>query len=628
MDLAPEELQFLTISDILRESISIPKRSPKTFYLITVALIFPLSFAILAHSLFTHPILEQLESPYNDPSQTSHEWTLLLVYQFCYLIFLFAFSLLSTAAVVFTVASLYTAKPVSFSSTMSAIPKVLKRLFITFLWVSLLMIVYNFVFVLSLVLMIIAIDLQNSLLLFFALIVILLLFMVAHVYITALWHLASVVSVLEPVYGFTAMRKSYELLKGRTKYASFLVFVYLICCGMIGGVFSSNVVHGGDDYSLLTRIVVGGFLVGLLVIVNLVGLLVQSVFYYVCKSYHHQGIDKTALHDHLGGYLGEYVPLKSSIQMEDLAVIPDILRESISIPKRSPKTFYLITISLIFPLSFAILAHSLFTHPLLSQLQSPYDDPSQTSHEWTLLLVIQFCYLIFLFAFSLLSTAAVVFTVASLYTSKPVSFSSTISAIPRVFKRLFITFLWVSLLMIAYNFIFVLSLVLLIVAIDTHNSFLLFFAVLVIGVLFLGVHVYITALWHLASVVSVLEPLYGFAAMKKSYELLKGRTKFAAIIVFVYLICCGVIGGVFSAVVVHGGGSYGVFTRIVVGGFLVGVLVIVNLVGLLVQSVFYYVCKSYHHQGIDKLALNDHLGGYLGEYVPLKSSIQMENLDV
>ncbi|CAL0324779.1 unnamed protein product [Lupinus luteus] len=308
--------------------------------------------------------------------------------------------------------------------------------------------------------------------------------------------------------------------------------------------------------------------------------------------------------------------------------IPEILRESISIPKRSPKTFYLITLTLIFPLSFAILAHSLFTHPILTQLQSPYADPSQITHEWTLLLVFQFCYLIFLFAFSLLSTAAVVFTVASLYTSKAVSFSSTISAIPRVFKRLFMTFLYVTLLMFAYNFVFVISLFLLVIAVDTDNSLLLLFSIVVILLLFLVVHVYITALWHLASVVSVLEPVYGYAAMKKSYELLKGRAKYAAILVCGYLVICGIIGGVFSRVVVHGGDSYGVFARIVVGGLLVGVLVIVNLVGLLVQSVFYYVCKSYHHQGIDKSALHDHLGGYLGEYVPLKSSIQMENLDV
>ncbi|KAA0055384.1 hypothetical protein IC582_029567 [Cucumis melo] len=307
--------------------------------------------------------------------------------------------------------------------------------------------------------------------------------------------------------------------------------------------------------------------------------------------------------------------------------IPDILRESILIPKRSPKTFYLITLTLIFPLSFAILAHSLFTHPLLVQLQNPFADPIQTRHRWTKLLTFQFCYLIFLFAFSLLSTAAVVFTVASLYTSKPVSYSSTLSAIPKVFKRLFVTFLWVSLLMIIYNFIFLAFLVLLVLAIDTQNYFLFFFSVVVIFILFLVVHVYITALWHLASVVSVLEPIYGFSAMKKSYELLKGKTRFAGVLVFAYLAICATISVIFGAVVVHGGNGYGVIVRIVVGGFLVGVLVIVNLVGLLVQSVFYYVCKSFHHQGIDKLALHDHLGGYLGEYVPLKSSIQMDSLD-
>lgn len=182
--------------------------------------------------------------------------------------------------------------------------------------------------------------------------------------------------------------------------------------------------------------------------------------------------------------------------------------------------------------------------------------------------------------------------------------------------------------MVIYNVVFLGFLVLLVVAIDTENAALLVFAMVVIFVLFLVVHVYITALWHLASVVSVLEPVYGFAAMKKSYELLKGRTRMAAALVFVYLLICGLINGVFGSVVVHGGYEHGVLARIIVGGFLVGLLVIVNLVGLMVQSVFYYVCKSYHHQGIDKSALYDHLGGYLGEYVPLKSSIQMENLDV
>nr|GMD03240.1 uncharacterized protein LOC109165782 [Ipomoea batatas]GMD10345.1 uncharacterized protein LOC109165782 [Ipomoea batatas]GMD11701.1 uncharacterized protein LOC109165782 [Ipomoea batatas] len=266
MDLPPEELQFLTIPDVVKESISIPKRSAKTFYLITLTLIFPLSFAILAHSLFTHPIFVQLrENPHADHAD-----------------------------------------------------HVFRRLFITFVWVSLLMLVYNVVFVGFLVLLIIAVDTESVVLFLFSVVVLFLLFLVVHVYITALWHLASVISVLEPVYGLAAMKKSYELLRGRARMAFVLVFSYLTICGVISGFFGLIVVNGGDYYSILSRILVGGFLVGVLVIVNLVGLLVQSVFYYVCKSYHNQGIDKSALYDHLGGYLGEYVPLKSSIQMENL----------------------------------------------------------------------------------------------------------------------------------------------------------------------------------------------------------------------------------------------------------------------------------------------------------------------
>ncbi|XP_043697140.1 uncharacterized protein LOC122647911 [Telopea speciosissima] len=320
MDLAPEQLQYLTLTEIVKESVTIPKSARKTFSFITLALIFPLSFAILAHSLFTHPLLKQIEAQSSSNPKLHQEWTRLLFFQFCYLIFLFAFSLLSTAAVVFTVASVYTSKPVSFTSTISAIPPVFKRLFITFLWVSVLMIVYDIAFIASLVALIIAVDTHNLLLFLIALIAIITLFLVVHVYITALWHLASVVSVLEPVYGIAAMRKSKELLKGKTQMAAMLVFGYLSICGAIGGVFGSFVVHGGENYGVFLRIVVGGFLVGVLVIVNLIGLLVQSVFYYVCKSYHHQGIDKSALYDHLGGYLGEYVPLKSSVQMESMEI--------------------------------------------------------------------------------------------------------------------------------------------------------------------------------------------------------------------------------------------------------------------------------------------------------------------
>lgn len=98
---------------------------------------------------------------------------------------------------------------------------------------------------------------------------------------------------------------------------------YLGVSGTIGLAFRELVVKGPNEEGSLgmgvaAKILFGAALVAVLVVVNLVGLLVQSVFYYVCKGFHHQMIDKSALYDHLGGYLGEYVPLKSSIQMETL----------------------------------------------------------------------------------------------------------------------------------------------------------------------------------------------------------------------------------------------------------------------------------------------------------------------
>uniref|UniRef100_A0A8R7TXA0 Uncharacterized protein n=1 Tax=Triticum urartu TaxID=4572 RepID=A0A8R7TXA0_TRIUA len=228
MELATRDLAALGAADLVRVSAAIPRAAPRTFALLTACLVFPLSFAVLAHSLFTHPILRRIRT--SDYTATSAQWVALFAYQFLYLIFLFTFSLLSTAAAVFTVASLC---------------------------------------------------------------------------------------------GLAAMSKSRQLLQGRTRTAAVLVFSYFAICGLITGMFRSAVVkargeEGSLDMSLAGRIGVGALLVSVLVCVNLLGLLAQSVFYYACKAYHNQEIDRTALYEHLGGYLGEYVPLKSNIQMENL----------------------------------------------------------------------------------------------------------------------------------------------------------------------------------------------------------------------------------------------------------------------------------------------------------------------
>ncbi|KAG6527135.1 uncharacterized protein LOC122044376 [Zingiber officinale] len=318
MGLEPEELQAMSVMDVVREAVAIGHGARQTFALITLALVLPLSIAVLAHSLFTHPILLQVQE--ND-APASQWLLLLLLYQFAYLLFLFTFSLLCTAAVVFTVASIYAAKPVSFASSLAAVRPIFSRLFRTFLWVALLMLLYNLAYAIAI--FPIAILLHGPLFLLLSAAVAFA-FLAVHVYISALWHLASVVSVLEPLCGLAAMAKSRDLLRGRGRMAATLVAGYLGACAVIGASFRALVVKGAHEEGSLgvtsvpARVLIGYALVTLQVVVNFIGLLVQSVFYYVCKSHHHQQIDKRALYDHLGGYLGEYVPLRSSVQMENL----------------------------------------------------------------------------------------------------------------------------------------------------------------------------------------------------------------------------------------------------------------------------------------------------------------------
>ncbi|XP_047326288.1 uncharacterized protein LOC124929955 [Impatiens glandulifera] len=314
MDLSQEQLQYLTVGNILKETTRIPTKSPKTFFLVTLTLILPLSLAMLGNSIFTFPLFLLID--------ISHPIKFLFIYEL-YHIILIVLAILSTSAVVFISASIYTSKPVSFLSTMSAIPNLFSRLFKTFLCISLLLSVYNLLILLVVNLVTIpeSDNIFISVLLILGMVAIAFAFFHVQVYITALCFMASAVSVLEPVNGFSAFKKSYQLLKGKTTMVFFLMYSYVLISGIVKWA-SGIMVFGGEEdivLSLVFRIAYGGFMVGLLVVWNLCGLVTISLFYYVCKSYHCETIDKTALFDHLGGYLGEYVPLmsdSSAIQME------------------------------------------------------------------------------------------------------------------------------------------------------------------------------------------------------------------------------------------------------------------------------------------------------------------------
>ncbi|KAH7850221.1 hypothetical protein Vadar_029433 [Vaccinium darrowii] len=247
---------------------------------------------------------------------------------------------------------------------------------------------------------------------------------------------------------------------------------------------------------------------------------------------------------------------------------------------QSPKTFYFRNL-LIIPFYWSLLLHCLCLYPLLSQIDAtPKINPSQ----WTKLLVFHFGFLIFLFAVPFLAA------VASLYTSKPVlSFASTIPS--SVFKHLFITYLRVFLIRVVYDVLVLGSLVLLLVAVDTHCMALLIFALFVMFLLILADD---ASFYHLASRVSLSEPVYGFAAMVKCLQLLDDRNEMAVELVFAFLSAFGAINGFFGSHVVAAlvwEFNYEVCVGFMAGSYSVGLFVIVIWVRLMVKCVITECCN-------------------------------------
>ncbi|KAM7507834.1 hypothetical protein LguiA_018287 [Lonicera macranthoides] len=329
MDREQEDLQFLGLFGIYRESFKIIYKWKKIFSQITLALIIPLSFIFLAHMEISYLIFRRMRHTayllyqIYPGSGTYHllfdrmtrERAYFWLFRLAYYVVILIFYLLSTSAVVYTIACVYTAREITFKRIMSVVPKVWKRLMLTFLCAFLAFSIYNLVFVLTILLWIVTIGDSNAFVPIFY--ITLILYLVGFVYMTVVWQLASVVSVLENAYGFKAVMKSKNLIKGKLWIAIFIFFKLNFSLVCIQFVFEIFVVHG---YYLETwkKFLIGTACLAGLYMLVLLGLVIQTIIYFVCKSYHHENIDKSALSDHLEViYLGEYLPLKGKdIQLE------------------------------------------------------------------------------------------------------------------------------------------------------------------------------------------------------------------------------------------------------------------------------------------------------------------------
>ncbi|CAI9115481.1 OLC1v1016386C1 [Oldenlandia corymbosa var. corymbosa] len=317
-----------------------------------------------------------------------------------------------------------------------------------------------------------------------------------------------------------------------------------------------------------------------------------------------------------------------------------IFKESFNIVPAWRSIFSQISLVLIFPLSFIYLAHIQISQYLFSNIVAdeyildrvPEGTPTYNSisdvlsSEWTTFLLFKIGYFVFFIVLTLLSTSAVVYTIACIYTAKDITFRKVMSVVPKVWKRLMSTFLWNFIIVFAYNLVAILVLAIFVLIIP--QGVFLVLVVMIILMVYLAGFVYISVIWHLASVVSVLEERYGLNAMIKSHDLIKGKMGISTAMFVIFGLCFFGIQIGFQWFVVLGNGG-GLFWRFGYGVLCLTLLSMLILFGLIIETIIYFICKSYHHENIDKSSLSDHLEVYLGEYVPLKSKdVQLEHFEV
>ncbi|CAK7346882.1 unnamed protein product [Dovyalis caffra] len=320
MDKKQEEMQFLGLFGICKESYNIIFKWRKIFSQITLALILPTAFVFIANMKVSNALFAKItdaiqvswmQSVAGTPDQielslpNSISWTQLLFFKALYITFLLFFSSLSTAAVVYTIACIYTGQDVGFKMVMRVVPKVWKRLVIT----STCALAAIFASTIATLLTIAVIRIMISRYIPAIVFVLLVLFFMGFVYITLVWQTANVVSVLEEAYGIKAMIKSKALVKGKTKVTGTIILMMTISFVIMKTAFSRLV--DGSSLGMVNRVSYGIVCFLLLVLLILFELVIQTVAYFVCKSYHHENIDKSTILDHLdAGYHG-YAPLKA-----------------------------------------------------------------------------------------------------------------------------------------------------------------------------------------------------------------------------------------------------------------------------------------------------------------------------
>lgn len=194
---------------------------------------------------------------------------------------------------------------------------------------------------------------------------------------------------------------------------------------------------------------------------------------------------------------------------------------------------------------------------------------------------------------SLLSKAAVVYTVDCTYSKKKFDLSKFYVIINKIWKRIVVTYLWTCVVIVSCltSFFVLLISVSSLFSVMGFPPDLILYPALVLGLIFSIILANSIIICSTAVVISVLEDVSGSQALLRSSSLIKGQTQVGLLIFLGSTIGMAIVEGLFEhrvKTLSYGNGS----SRIWEGPLLVIMYSFVVLIDSMMSAVFYFSCKS------------------------------------
>uniref|UniRef100_A0A5B7BLU7 Uncharacterized protein n=1 Tax=Davidia involucrata TaxID=16924 RepID=A0A5B7BLU7_DAVIN len=279
-----------------------------------------------------------------------------------------------------------------------------------------------------------------------------------------------------------------------------------------------------------------------------------------------------------------------------------ILREAMKLLARNEKLMLQVILLALSPFSFLVLLHYLVAGPLLEKVEDTYESSSLDPRDLKALVVLEIPFLVALCIVSMFGTTITIYASALTCIGKSATLKELMLWILSTWKKPAITWLYISLLTIAYTLLSLFSIQLPSLIIGTTNATYTYAypCSWLVAILAASFYLYLATVWTLGLTISVVEDdCHGVTALRKSGKLMEGR-KFQGFFLMLTLVLLSLpVYVLFYVTSADDDDVLGPVIRLSFMFIATLLFCLTNIFTFVVYTVFYFECKHSHGEKLD-----------------------------